>query len=168
MEVQRFNLRLCFLQRFASNIGGSPPAMPVFPETLFGLHRGSHHHRFRRGHPHHHSRAEAEPAAAGCQRNSEGDSDEGGNGKTPAPAPGCPYGAGKRDLKKWSKCMKKMAHQQQKSAEAYARACGHSASNAAASGVEAAAAAAEAGANQLDFSAAAAQIQEFLNAFGKF
>jgi len=149
------------LRRFASPVGGSPPTMPTFPEALFGLHRGSHHHRFRRGHSgHHHHRAEAEP---GCQRNGEGDSDE---GKAPAAGPGCPYGMGKKDMKKWSKCMKKMAHQQQKSAESYARACGMASGGAAAGGAAAAAGAAEAEANQLDFSAAAAQIQEFLNAFG--
>jgi len=79
------------------------------------------------------------------------------------PGPECPYGMGKKEMKRWAKCMKKMAHAQHKSAEAYAKSCGQTAAQAAAAGASAAS-----GAAQMDFAAAAAQIQEFLNAFGKF
>lgn len=75
-------------------------------------------------------------------------------------------------MKKWAKCMKKMAYQQRRSAEAYAK------SAAQAAGASCATAAGLAGApvpngergtdtQQFDFTAAASQIQEFLNAFGK-
>jgi hypothetical protein len=74
-------------------------------------------------------------------------------------------------MKKWAKCMKKMAYQQRRSAEDYARTCGQTATQAGAGaagvGAEDGTANGEASQGQFDFTAAASQIQEFLNAFGK-
>lgn len=87
----------------------------------------------------------------------------------------CPYGMGKKGAKKWAKCMKKMAYQHRRSAEAYARSCAATATQAAAaaagfggSGTENAENGNTATGAPFDFTAAASQIQEFLNAFGRF
>jgi hypothetical protein len=76
---------------------------------------------------------------------------------------------GKKEWKKWAKTVKKTAHVHRKAAETYAR-------SATGLGTEAGAAAAgtSGGDNQarapppFDFTQAASQIQEFLNAVGKY
>jgi hypothetical protein len=80
--------------------------------------------------------------------------------------PGCPYRMGKKELKKWAKAMKKTAQIHKRSAEAYA-------SQAAAASTDPAPENQGQSQNQqssrhpsFDFTAAAAQIQEVLNAFG--
>lgn len=82
---------------------------------------------------------------------------------------GCPYNMGKKEMKRWTKWMKKAAAHQHRSAVAYARA-------AAASGQEPSAEATSnaghgpqnaQGGPPMDFTAVASQIQEFLNYWGK-
>jgi len=64
-------------------------------------------------------------------------------------------------MKKWAKCMKKMAYQHKKSAETYAQSCAQAAAGAVGAGRSA-----DPAGPSFDFSAAANQIQEFLNAVG--
>lgn len=109
MELVNNNLIVKF-QRYLSDVPASPPRGRGFPDhPLFGFPFGGHHghHHGHRGHHRgvHRTRPEPESATqqgatsgAGTGRDSDGDSGE--DQRFPN---GCPYYAGKKGMKKWSK-----------------------------------------------------------------
>jgi len=128
--------------------GGIPPPPP------FDSDHGRKRHCKRERHSAHHAPS------------SPDSSDE-----TPFPwGPRCPVMMGKKEIKKWAKCMKKTAHMHKRSAQAYASQVASGATASASAQAEANGSRQEgereAPQTPFDFSAAASQIQEFLNAFG--
>ena len=129
----------------------------------------SHHHPARQGrerHGNHHGEHERRGRRRRHSQSSPDTSDE-------AQMPFCPYQIGNKEWKKWAKTVKKTAHVHRRAAETYAKhatGLGTTETNAPAAGAESA----PTGENQprprpgFDFTQAASQIQEFLNAVGKF